>query len=83
MNAKRLLISFIATALLAIAATAPAAANDNLSCVGWFASTVAQEDAQEFAATISGQAHDARPFGFTTVAPFAHIALEDCQGDAE
>jgi hypothetical protein len=79
---KRLLISFIATAAMALGAAAPVAASTP-SCVGWFASTFAQEDPREFAASITGQAHDARPFGLTTVAPFAHVALEDCQGDDE
>jgi hypothetical protein len=80
MKRGRLLISIVATTLLALGAAAPVAAQ-NLSCVGWFSSTFAQADAREFAATISGGAHDGWPFGWTTVAPFAHIALEDCQGD--
>jgi hypothetical protein len=80
MKPRRLLISIITTAVLALAAAAPVAAQ-NFSCVGWFASTNAQEDAREFAAVIQSGAHDQRPFGQSTVAPFAHIALEDCQGD--
>ena len=80
MTRKRLLISFTVTAALALGAVAPAAASTP-SCVGWFASTSAQWDPREFAATISGQAHDAQPFGWTTVAPFAHAALEDCQSN--
>ena len=80
MNRKRILISLVATAAMAISTAAPVAASDP-SCVGWFASTFAQADAREFAASISGQAHESRPFGWTTVAPFAHTALEDCQGD--
>jgi hypothetical protein len=80
MKPRRLLISIITTAVLALAAAAPVAAQ-NFSCVGWFASTNAQEDGREFGALISFQAHDAQPFGHSTVAPFAHIALEDCQGD--
>jgi hypothetical protein len=78
MKLRRLLIAVIATGVLALASAVPVAAS-NPSCVGWFASTFAQADAQAFAATISGAAHDARPFGRTTVAPFAHIPLEFCQ----
>jgi hypothetical protein len=79
MNRRRLHRSLIAGAVLALVSAAPVAAQE-YSCVGWFASTFAQEDAQAFAAEITGQAHSSRPFGWTTVAPFAHIALEDCQG---
>ena len=42
-------------------------------------STVAQEDPQAFAADISGLARTERPFGWSTVAPFAHLPLEVCQ----
>ena len=80
MKRRRHLISLVATTVLALGASGTVAAQ-SLSCVGWFSSTFAQADAREFAATISGGAHDSRPFGRTTVAPFAHIALEDCQGD--
>jgi hypothetical protein len=79
MKPRRLLISIITTAVLALAAAAPVAAQ-NFSCVGWFASTNAQE-AREFAAVIRSGAHDQQPFGRSTVAPFAHIALEDCQSE--
>ena len=80
MNRRRQLIrSVIASSVLAVAGAAPVAAQ-NFSCVGWYASTSAQEDARGFAAEIRFQAHDARPFGGSTVAPFAHVALEDCQG---
>ena len=80
MHRRRLLVSVITTALLGLAAATPVAAQ-NFSCVGWFASTNAQEDGRAFAADISGLAHEARPFGWSTVAPFAHIPLEFCQGD--
>ena len=80
MKRRRFLVSVIASCVLAVAAAAPVAAQ-NFSCVGWFASTAAQADAREFGAAISGFAHEARPFGASTVAPFAHAALEDCQGD--
>lgn len=78
MKTRRLLISTITATVLAIAAAVPAAAS-NPSCVGWYASTFAQEDARGFAAEISGAAHEARPFGWSTVAPFAHADLEECQ----
>ena len=80
MNRRRLLISVIASALVALSAAAPVAAQ-NYSCVGWFASTNARESGRDFGAMISFQAHDLQPFGRSTVAPFAHIALEDCQGE--
>ena len=79
MKRRRLHRSVIAAAVLTLVGAAPVAAQ-NYSCVGWFASTFAQEDAGAFAAEISGQARGSRPFGWTTVAPFAHISLEDCQG---
>jgi hypothetical protein len=78
MKRRPLLISLIATAILALAAAAPVAAQAP-SCVGWFASTVAREDARAFSAEISRLAHEARPFGWTTVAPFARLPLEICQ----
>ena len=74
----RRLISVLIASVLAVAAAAPAAANE-ASCVGWFASTEAQTDARTFADEISGAAHDERPFGRNTVAPFAHLPLEFCQ----
>ena len=80
MDRKRLLISLIASTVLALAAAAPAAAQ-NYSCVGWFASTSAQADGLGFSFGIRDGAHGSKPFGHSTVAPFAHIALEDCQGD--
>jgi hypothetical protein len=79
MHRRRLLVSFVSTAILGLAAAAPVAAAP--SCVGWFASTFAQEDPRSFSEEIRFGAHELQPFGATTVAPFAHIALEDCQGD--
>jgi hypothetical protein len=78
MNRRRLLISFIASALVALSAAGPVAAEQ--SCVGWFASTFASDSGQAFATEISGSAHTERPFGRNVVGPFAHVALEDCQG---
>lgn len=80
MRRRSLLIAGVTTLLLGLAAAAPVAAADP-SCVGWFASTTAQADAREFAGIIREAAHVDQPFGRNTVAPFAHIALEDCQGD--
>jgi hypothetical protein len=77
---RRHLIYVMATTILTLTAVAPVGAQ-SFSCVGWFASTNAQADAREFAATISGAAHEARPFGWSTVAPFAHLPLEICQGE--
>jgi hypothetical protein len=79
MNRRRLLVSFVSSTILALAAAAPVAAAP--SCVGWFASTFAREDPRGFSEEIRFGAHELRPFGGTTVAPFAHIALEDCQGE--
>jgi hypothetical protein len=78
MKSRRLVISTITATVLAIVAAVPVAAS-NRSCVGWYASSFAQEDARGFAAEISGAAHEARPFGWSTVAPFAHADLEECQ----
>lgn len=75
---KRLLIPAVATALMALAAAAPAAAQTP-SCVGWYASTFAQEDPRGFATEISGLARTEQPFGASVVAPFAHLPLEICQ----
>lgn len=77
MRARRLLATALTGALL-LATAGPAAAQT--SCVGWYASTYAQEDPQGFAAEISWLARNEQPFGWRTVAPFAHAALEDCQG---
>jgi hypothetical protein len=78
---KNLLISVVAAGVVALPA-APAAANGagdvKQSCVGWFASTNAQ--GQGIGSFISIQARESRPFGYTTVSPFAHLELEDCQG---
>ena len=78
MNRKRLLIQGIATGLLALAVATPAAAQAS-SCVGWYASTFAQEDPRGFASEISGLARTEHPFGWSVVAPFAHLPLEVCQ----
>ena len=77
MQRRRLLISLIASSVLAVSVAAPVAAQ-SYSCVGFFASTTARED-RPFGAGISAAAHDLHPFGKSTVAPFAHVALEDCQ----
>jgi hypothetical protein len=78
---KNLLISVVAAGVVALPA-APAAANgagdENQSCVGWFASTNAKGEG--IGSFISVEARASQPFGFTTVSPFAHLELEDCQG---
>lgn len=79
MKRRRLVISSVSAALLAVAAAAPVAAQTP-SCVGWFASTSAQEDGRDFAGLISESARAGHPFGRSVVAPFAHLPLEDCQG---
>lgn len=79
MTVKRVLIAAMATGALLAATVGPAAAQSP-SCVGWFASTVAQEDPRGFATEISWLARNEQPFGRSIVAPFAHLALEDCQG---
>ena len=80
MKRRRLVISAVTTALLTLAAASPAAAQAP-SCVGWFASTVAQADARDFGGLISGSARSDQPFGWLVVAPFAHLPLEVCQSD--
>jgi hypothetical protein len=80
MKLRRVLVMLMAAAVLALAAAAPTAAQ-SFSCVGWFASTLARDDGQGFGAEISALAHEARPFGWTTVAPFAHLPLEFCQSE--
>lgn len=75
---RRRLILVLVTSALALTAGAPVSAKEP-SCVGWFASTEAQRDGRAFADEISGAAHDERPFGRNTVAPFAHLPLEFCQ----
>ena len=81
MKGKNLLISVMAAGVMAIPA-APAAANgagdENQSCVGWFASTNAQGEG--IGSFISVDARVSRPFGHSTVSPFANLELEDCQG---
>jgi hypothetical protein len=83
MKSKRFLISVLAAGVVALPA-APAGAQGagevNQSCVGWFASTVAQELGSGFGDLIRGEAHEFQPFGQTRVSPFAHLELEDCQG---
>jgi hypothetical protein len=70
------------TIVLGLAATAgPAGAKGGPSCVGWFASTTARADGAAFGAMISEAARTSEPnFGAGTVAPFAHLPLEVCQG---
>lgn len=63
---------------LAIAA-APAVSARNASCVGQFAAASAQEDAQVFAADMSGLAREAPGFGRDIVSPFVHLPREVCQ----
>ena len=66
------------TCVLTLAAAAPVAAKEP-SCVGWFASTEAQNDGRAFGDFIRDVAHEDRPFGRTSVAPFAHLPPEFCQ----
>ena len=73
MNVK---VAIPALAICALAAAA-APAGANPSCVGQFASQ-SGEHVGEFSALISEQAHTARPFGTTLVAPFAHAPREAC-----
>jgi hypothetical protein len=80
---RRFLISVLTAGLLALPAApawAQGAGDANQSCVGWFASTFAKELGAGFGHDISVSAHELQPFGRSTVSPFAHLELEDCQG---
>jgi hypothetical protein len=83
MKRRALLGSIVALGVMTLSA-APAGAQGageaNQSCVGWYASTSARELGSGFGGEISGEAHEARPFGRTTVSVFAHLELEDCRG---
>jgi hypothetical protein len=68
---------------LAMTAAPAVAQGGEQSCVGWFASTTARADGAAFGAMISRSARnpESEPnFGAGTVAPFAHLPLEICQG---
>jgi len=84
MRGKRLLAWGLAAGVLALPA-APASAGGagdvTQSCVGWYASTNAQEFGVGFGLEdISVNAQLFQPFGATLVNPFAHLELEECQG---
>lgn len=83
MKRRRFFISVPAAGVVALPA-APAGAQGagdvNQSCVGWFASTFAKESGAGFGHDVSVEARESQPFGYTTVSPFAHLELEDCQG---
>lgn len=82
MKRKRFLISALAAGVVALPA-APAGAQGagdvNQSCVGWFASTFAQELGAGYGELIRLETREYQPFGHTRVSPFAHLELEDCQ----
>jgi hypothetical protein len=82
MNRKRALIPFLAAAAVVIPA-APAGANGNgdaeSSCVGWFASTFAEEFGAVFGGEISSGAHTDQPFGLNNISPFAHVDRQTCK----
>ena len=75
---RRVVVAFvIAFGLLALTAGSAVAGP---SCVGQFASTIAQEDGRAFGAEISfGAQFASQPnFGAGVVAPFAHSPRESC-----
>jgi len=76
---RRVLVSLFAVGALAVPA-ASAGAQSTPSCVGQFASTVAQEDGAAFGADISSGAQFASQpnWGAGVVAPFAHAPRNAC-----
>ncbi len=81
MKANKLVMAVVAATVVALPAASAAAkgAGDvNRSCVGWFASTNAK--GQGIGSFIRDEARESRPFGHTTVSPFAHLELADCHG---